>query len=593
MFKNLKVRTKLLILSLVMFTGFFFVALYNLAQAKNSYEFSVNALEVSLNEDYDTQIKDQVTNIISLIDSIYQKQLAGVYTEAEAKKLAADLVRDIRYGESGYFWIDTYEGDNIVLLGSDTEGTNRWNAQDSNGTYMVRDIIENGRREDGGFSEYYFPKEGKTESDPKRAYSKAFEPYEWVIGTGNYIDELEVIAQEKTQNQKDAYLRNRQIVITVLILAVLIIGFITIAIALEIISALKHAVAFMEVLSKGDYSISLPDSFLKRKDDFGQLARAMENMKNATCQLIGSVQAEADEIEHNVTTVNGNIISLNDEISNISATTQELAASMEETAATSQELTASSEEINHTVQQMAHRSQEGAKQAEEISSRAENMKNHVLVSREKTTVTQNKIRKDLEASLEQSKVVSEIYKLAESIMEITSQTNLLALNASIEAARAGEAGKGFAVVANEIGSLADQSKDTVIKIQQVTQEVTSAVETLASNASRLIEFISTDINADYDTFMEVGLQYNTDAKFISELVNSVNASSQELSTVIQNISLSIGEISRAANEGAEGTTDIAERASNITQQSENVLEETQKTKNTADALANQISKFKI
>ena len=593
MFKNLKVRTKLLLLSLIMFIGFFFLAIFDLAEFKSAYEFSVKALETSLNEDYDAEIKNHVTNVISLIDAIYQKQLAGEYTETEAKKLAADIVRELRYGESGYFWIDTYEGDNIVLLGSETEGTNRWDTQDSNGTYMIRDIIENGRKEDGGFSEYYFPKEGQTKSDPKRAYSKAFEPYEWVVGTGNYIDELEVVAQRKTQPQKEAYLRNRRITILVLIVVVLIIAFITVTIAIEIVTALKNAVSFTETLSKGDYSISLPDKFLKRKDDFGQLARAMEHMKDSTRQLIGNVQTKADEIESNVVVVNENIIVLNDEISNISATTQELAASMEETAATSQELTSSSEEINHTVQQIAQRSKEGAMQAEEISTRAENMKNHVLISREKTSATQNEIQKDLEEALEQSGVVNEIYELAEAIMKITSQTNLLALNASIEAARAGEAGKGFAVVANEIGGLAEQSKATVIKIQQVTQEVTSAVQNLASNASRLIDFISTDISSDYDSFMEIGIQYNTDAKFIKELIEAFNNSSQDLSSVIQTVALSIEEISRAANEGAEGTTDIAERASNITQQSEKVLTETNKTKEHSDTLSTQISKFTL
>lgn len=593
MFKNLKVRTKLLILSLSMLIGFLFIAAYNLDQQKQAYELSLSTLEHSLNEDYDAQIKAEVESVISLVSSIYKKQQSGFYTEEQAKKTAADIIRDLRYGESGYFWVDTYDGDNVVLLGNDTEGTNRWDAQDVNGSYFIRDIVTAGKQDGGGFTDYYFPKEGATESDPKRAYSLAFEPYQWVIGTGNYIDELEVIALEKTQIQKDNYEKSRSIVIGVLIFSILVLGFITICIATEIIQALKQSISFMNVLASGDYSVTLPEKFLKRKDDFGQLARAIENMKDASNTLISNVQSEADTMQGNVQMVNTNLISLNDEISSISATTEELAASMEETAATSQELNASSDEINRAVQDMAERSQEGAKQAAEISQRAASMKNHVIASREKTSSTRAAIQKDLEAALEQSRIVSEIYKLSESIMAITSQTNLLALNASIEAARAGEAGKGFAVVANEIGSLAEQSKDSVIKIQQVTEEVTSAVENLASNASRLLQFISTDISADYDTFMDVGLQYNTDAGFVNDLVSDFSASSQELSTVIQNISLSIQEISRAASEGAEGTTDIAEKASSMTQQSETVLSETNKTKEGTEHLMREISKFKI
>ena len=98
------------------------------------------------------------------------------------------MVRELRYGDSGYFWIDTYEGDNVVLLGEETEGTNRLEAEDSQGYQMIKDIIKNGRQEDGGFTEYYYTKEDRTETNPKRANIKALETREWVIGTGNYVD---------------------------------------------------------------------------------------------------------------------------------------------------------------------------------------------------------------------------------------------------------------------------------------------------------------------------------------------------------------------------------------------------------------------
>ena len=75
-----------------------------------------------MRNDYDDEIKNQVNVAISVIEEVYNDYQDGQYTEEEAKLLAANLVREMRYGESGYFWIDTYEGDNVVLLGSDTEG---------------------------------------------------------------------------------------------------------------------------------------------------------------------------------------------------------------------------------------------------------------------------------------------------------------------------------------------------------------------------------------------------------------------------------------------------------------------------------------
>lgn len=102
-----------------------------------SYNKSVATTKEVLYSDYDEQIKEEVGSVISLLDEIYAKQQEGEYTEEEAKKLAADMVRNLRYGESGYFWIDTYEGENVVLLGSDTEGTNRMDTEDVNGYKMV------------------------------------------------------------------------------------------------------------------------------------------------------------------------------------------------------------------------------------------------------------------------------------------------------------------------------------------------------------------------------------------------------------------------------------------------------------------------
>ena len=102
-----------------------------------------------------------------------------------------DQIRDLRYGNNGYFWVDTYDGTNVVLLGNDTEGTNRMDAVDANGFAYMQAIISAGRQEDGGFTDYVFPREGETEPSPKRAYSKAFEPFGWVLGTGNYTDDID------------------------------------------------------------------------------------------------------------------------------------------------------------------------------------------------------------------------------------------------------------------------------------------------------------------------------------------------------------------------------------------------------------------
>ena len=156
MFTNLKVRTRLIVLTAVAAVFMCSIGFINMSGMEKSYQQSVSSMKQVLYDDYDAQIKGQVGNAISLLEEVYAEYEEGAYTEEEAKKHAADIIRELRYGENGYFWIDTYEGDNIVLLGQETEGTNRMELVDSQGYQMIKDIIKNGRQEDGGFTEYYF-----------------------------------------------------------------------------------------------------------------------------------------------------------------------------------------------------------------------------------------------------------------------------------------------------------------------------------------------------------------------------------------------------------------------------------------------------
>ena len=114
--KNLKVKIKLsMILGLVTLL----VILGSLVSVKNMISVKDKALE-SMDEatrtSYDQSIKEQVDGVISLLDTINKQYEAGNYTLEEAKKLAADEVREMRYGETGYFWIDQSDGTNVVLL---------------------------------------------------------------------------------------------------------------------------------------------------------------------------------------------------------------------------------------------------------------------------------------------------------------------------------------------------------------------------------------------------------------------------------------------------------------------------------------------
>ncbi len=593
MFANLKVRTKLIILTAAAATSMLIMGIININGMDQSYQQSVSSIKDLLYDDYDSQIKGQVENVITLLEEEYEKFQSGLCSEEEAKKAAADIVRELRYGESGYFWIDTYEGDNIVLLGEETEGTNRLGTKDSHGKEMIKEIIQNGQQEDGGYTEYYYPKEGGSESYLKRAYSKAFAPWQWVVGTGSYIDELEEHAVQSNADIKQLFSRTRQLGTMSMAVSLLLMIVIALLIVTDITKSLKAAAQELNSMAAGDYTKDYMKKFQTRKDDFGQLARCIRDMKSATANLIWHVQQESEVISQAAGIANESVAKLNDDISSVSAAAEELSASMEETAATTTMANESSSEVHSSVQHIARRSQDGARGAAEIKGRAGETNVKIKNAQHKAAQLKKEIQKDLETALENAKVIDQIYELSSVIMNVVSQTNLLSLNASIEAARAGAAGKGFAVVADEIGTLAEQSRQTVIQIQEVTQEVTQAVENLSSNARKLLEFVVHDVTSDYEGFLTIGEQYDKDGSSVDVLMSEFSTIAQELSGSMENIKNSIDDISRAAEEGAEGTTEIAQRSCVIAQESEDVLGQVMKTKQSSETLKAEIGKFHV
>src|SRR5690554_5083311 len=130
------------------------------SQMQNAQE-SLETYRETLFAEYDRGIKTNVEIAISLIEKVYNQQQAGLYTEEEAKEIAADLVRDLRFDDENYFWIDTTEGINVVLLGRDTEGKSRIDDTDPNGVAYVREFIKNAQ-EGGGYTDYDFAKPNET-----------------------------------------------------------------------------------------------------------------------------------------------------------------------------------------------------------------------------------------------------------------------------------------------------------------------------------------------------------------------------------------------------------------------------------------------
>lgn len=146
------------------------ITFFGILSVTNIYNISgkqIAAMENRMREDYDEMIKGQVQTIISMLEPINKQIQEGKLTEKDGKELAANLIRESKYLENGYFWVDTTEGINVVLLGSDVEGTDRKGLTDHNGFKIVEKFLEIGNGEGSGFLDYYFLRRMKLNLRPK------------------------------------------------------------------------------------------------------------------------------------------------------------------------------------------------------------------------------------------------------------------------------------------------------------------------------------------------------------------------------------------------------------------------------------------
>ena len=227
-----------------------------------------------------------------------------------------------------------------------------------------------------------------------------------------------------------------------------------------------------------------------------------------------------------------------------------------------------------------------------IKVHAEKMHHDTITSKNTTSDKMVAIREELAAALEESRSVEKINDLTKDILDISSQTNLLSLNASIEAARAGEAGKGFAVVADEIRVLADSSGNTATNIQNISAQVTSAVEKLARNAEEIMNFVDNNVMADYDSFVEIVEQYKADAESINDILSDFSVSAKEINSTMGTIDSNLEGISNAVSECSEGIQSAAESSVALVTAISNMVTETENNKLISDGLESEVSRFK-
>lgn len=361
----------------------------------------------------------------------------------------------------------------------------------------------------------------------------------------------------------------------------------------NIVKPIKLATDYMKVMADGDFSQSISEKSMKDRTETGRLMRSINLMQNSMKEMISAIVAESQKAEKSAESTSNVMELLNGEIEKVTSTTEDMSSSMEETAATTEEIAATSNELEKFADSIKEKAESGADSSKLISSRAQKLRESALNSQKSAEQIGREININMRDAIDKSKSVDKINELSEAILQIAAQTDLLAINAAIEAASAGEAGKGFAVVADEVRKLAEDSKNAISEIKNVTRVVVEAVNNLKYNSERIMNFINTNVVNDYEFMVKTGDKYYEDAEFIEKLVGGFSDSAQKLSDSMNSMTHAVNQISILNTESAGGAQSIADKVNIVLNKSNEVSEISLETKNISKKLQETVLKFKV
>lgn len=560
-------------------------------ELNKSNSASIVQYEKLLRDDYDTNIKYQVENVITLLDSIYKKQTSGELTEKQAKEQAKEVVKSLRYNKDGYFWIDGLDATLIAHpILAEKEGQNRTDETDKNGNKLIQNIISISTKDGGGFTSFYYIKPNEDGVSPKRAYSQLFKPYGWIISTGNYIDDIDKQVVLKTVELNNTLAR----AVVILLISISVLLAIAILIAIKVSSYIsKPLVSIRELAQRlAQYNFSKAIN-IRGKDEFGQTAQALNAAQENVRKLIKSICEKTSDLSASTEELSVLTEEVTSSVRHMNKSTKKIVDSMGDSTKEANKVNDYMRKINSNVNQLSIKSTDGSEISTSFKEKSMDLKNRTTIALNNTeNIYEEKEGKILDA-IKSGKVVTEVSKMVEAISAIAQQTNLLALNAAIEAARAGEQGKGFAVVSEEVKKLSEESSNSATSIQETVKKVQSAFKMLSDNSHEVLRFINDDVIKHFNQFISSGEYYYENAEEISRISEDIANMSQQLNASIGEINSIVDSMATNSQESTKNSTKILDDLLRTTASMEQVAATAENQAILAQDLNELIDGFKI
>jgi len=413
--------------------------------------YLVPLFEKGLLKEKQTATRHVVELTWGLLAEIDGQVKSGALTLEDAKKLAAQRLGSLRYGEQDYVWLNDLQPRMIMHpFKPELNGKDLSDIKDSNGKPIFVEFVKACKEKGAGEVDYLWPKPGASEPVTKISYVKLYEPWGWVVGSGIYVDDL----YREMLNIK-LILLGGDLAFAAFIMAI------SVLISRQVTVPVRQMVHMAEDLAHGEGDLTMRLG-LTHRDEIGEAA--------------GFIDQFIDKVQHSVA---------------------QSVASSNETAVASQQLSQIVGNLTATVQRQTDMIGESNRLTRDVAGNLDITENMAISTTETIEATRTTLAHFVEdlnragsiiigESESQAALAGQTQELAaratdigmvlEIIADIADQTNLLALNASIEAARAGEAGRGFAVVADEVRALAAKTQSSLVQINAGVQAVVKGVE---------------------------------------------------------------------------------------------------------------------
>lgn len=337
---------------------------------------------------------------------------------------------------------------------------------------------------------------------------------EILLGTSQKL----TISQTVVRDTDAAHAKNMLLMVTAL---ALVFGMIAAgAITRQIVIPLTQTLKVAERVAAGDLTHNLTS---KRRDELGQLQRAMQSMTLGLRELIGGISDGVTQIASAAEELSAVTEQTSAGVNSQKVETDQVATAMNEMTATVQEVARNAEEASEAAVAADQQAREGDKVVGEAIVQIERLALEVGNS----TAAMGDLKRESD----------KIGSVLDVIKSVAQQTNLLALNAAIEAARAGEAGRGFAVVADEVRSLAQRTQKSTEEIEELIvglQNGTQQVATIMDNSRALT-----------DSSVELTRRAGGSLESITRTVSAIQTMNQQIAAAAEQQSAVAEEINRS------------------------------------------------